>query len=326
MMELAVVARRAVENLEGLGLRVERVYAGTFLSALEMAGVSLSVLRLDNPRLARLDAPTDAPAWPNPGAVARPRCRGRVRVTTAQSLPAAAPEAAATPSQAFAQMRARQLPKTTMERGFESAIEAVARVLIASAEHLNELDRAVGDGDLGLSLTRGAEALRAAVPGMPLFDPSLALHTIGLTLQESIAGTSGPLYAVFFLRAAAHLRADPDRSLVDPVFWAEAFRAGCNGVIELGGAGRGDRTMLDALMPACDAFTSAVENGAVVPDALAAAADSAGYGAAETAGMTPRRGRSSYLGRRAVGHPDPGASAVALWLRAVAEALAGAAD
>ena len=72
-MELAIVARRAIERAGGAGVSVERAYLGTFLSALEMAGVSLSVLRVDDARLARLDAPTDAPAWPNPAAVARPR-------------------------------------------------------------------------------------------------------------------------------------------------------------------------------------------------------------------------------------------------------------
>jgi dihydroxyacetone kinase len=208
-----------------------------------------------------------------------------------------------------------------MEWGVEAAVLAAAGALTDAAPRLNEMDRAVGDGDLGLSLARGAEALRAALPRLPLSDPSLALHSIGLVLQESVGGTSGPLYAVFLLRAAAHLRTDPGRSLIDPVFWAEASRAGCNGVIELGGAGRGDRTMLDALMPACDALESAAAAGATPAGAAAAAADSAERGAAETVGLLPRRGRSSYLGQRALGHPDPGAAAVAVWLRAVARAL-----
>jgi dihydroxyacetone kinase len=317
LMELAVVARRAAANLEGRGLRVERAYAGTFLSALEMAGVSLSLLRLDAARLARLDAPTDAPAWPNPAAVARPRVRAAelaptsvVSVTVPPSVTAPAPRSAA-PS----------LPPTAMERGIEAAVRAAAEALIDAAPRLTEMDRAVGDGDLGLSLARGAESLLEALPKLPLFDPSLALHSIGLVLQESVGGTSGPLYSVLFLRAAAHLRADPDRSLIDPAFWAAAFRAGVHGVIELGGAGRGDRTMLDALMPACDALEAATAAGATIGDALAASADSAEYGAAETAGLLPRRGRSSYLGQRAVGHPDPGAAAVAVWLRAVARVL-----
>jgi dihydroxyacetone kinase len=80
--------------------------------------------------------------------------------------------------------------------------------------------------------------------------------------------------------------------------------------------------MLDALMPACDAFETALAGGATVPRALAAAADAAEAGAAETASLVPRRGRSSYLGKRAVGHPDPGARAVAVWTGALARAFA----
>jgi dihydroxyacetone kinase len=142
-----------------------------------------------------------------------------------------------------------------------------------------------------------------------------------LTLQGSLGGTSGPLYAVLLLRAAARLKGASSDALADPELWAAAFRAGCDGVIELGGAGRGDRTMLDALMPACDALTDALIAGRRVRDALLAAADAAEAGARSTADLTPRRGRSSYLGRRALGHVDPGAEAVAVWLRAVAHAL-----
>src|SRR5262249_61652785 len=106
MMELAIVARRALTVLEGRGLVVERVYLGTFLSALEMAGVSLTVLPVDDARLARLDAPTDAPAWPN--AAARPRSR---TTTTAASV---------TP----ARERIAHPPQTARGRRLDGAIRA----------------------------------------------------------------------------------------------------------------------------------------------------------------------------------------------------------
>jgi dihydroxyacetone kinase len=103
----------------------------------------------------------------------------------------------------------------------------------------------------------------------------------------------------------------------DPNAWAAAFQAGCIAVGELGGAGLGDRTMLDALLPAAEAFADAVRSGRPVVDALRAAATAAKVGAAATAQMRPRRGRSSYLGDRALGHLDPGAEAVAVWLGAL---------
>lgn len=303
-MELAIVARGAIAWLETRGMVVERVYCGTFLSALEMAGVSLSVLRLDDSRLALLDAPTDAPAWPNPGAVARPRHKA-----------SAVFQEMAEPTGDFP---AVGLPKTLLGQGFEKALMAATQALSAAAARLTELDQAVGDGDLGISLTRGARALREGLEAFPLDDPAAALHAAGGTLQASLGGTSGPLYAVLFLRAASRLKG---ASASDPKVWAEAFQSACAGVMELGGAGRGDRTMLDALLPASDAFTAALELQRPWPEALSAAADAAEQGSTDTAAMTPRRGRSSYLGARALGHPDPGAEAVAVWLRAVARAL-----
>ncbi|HET6531209.1 MAG TPA: DAK2 domain-containing protein, partial [Actinoplanes sp.] len=100
--------------------------------------------------------------------------------------------------------------------------------------------------------------------------------------------------------------------------WAAAFRAAVDGVRDVGGAEVGDRTMVDALVPAADAFEAALNGGAAWRDALGAAADAAAAAATATADIRARLGRSSYLGDRVIGHPDPGAQAVALWLAAVA--------
>jgi dihydroxyacetone kinase len=102
--------------------------------------------------------------------------------------------------------------------------------------------------------------------------------------------------------------------------WVEAFRAGCAAVSELGAASRGDRTMLDTPLPAAEAFAEAVKSGLDAAGILRAGAAAAAEGARATAAMMPRRGRSSYLGKRALGHPDPGAEAVAVWLAALAPA------
>jgi dihydroxyacetone kinase len=284
-MELAIVARRASAFLHQAGIVVERAYAGTFLSALEMAGVSLSILEVDDARIARLDASTDAHAWPN----AAPRSRvepGRVEPPAVESL-----------SHTVA-------PTTVAGRALGDAIRRIADALIAESSRLNELDQAVGDGDIGVSLARGARAMLEAIPGLPLDDPAATLHALSVLLQRSLGGTSGPLYAMALLRASGRLKEDA-------ADWSGALKAGCLGITELGGAGAGDRTMLDALIPASEAF----EAGQSLSDAIAAAES----GAASTASMSPRKGRSSYLGDRAIGHPDPGAEAVVVWLRAIAE-------
>jgi dihydroxyacetone kinase len=297
LMELAIATRRAVAVLEERGLVVARVCLGTFLSALEMAGLSLSVLQVDEERLGLLDAATDAPAWPG----ARPRRRW------APPLPATA----------AALVVALAPPRTALGQALGTAIQRAARALLESAPRLTEMDQVVGDGDLGISLERGARAVLAALPSYRLDDPAATLHSLGVTLQAALGGTSGPLYAIFCLRAAGSLRTDRTDHL--PV-WARAFLAGCAAISELGGAARGDRTMLDALLPAAEAFQAACDSGRSAADALRAAANAAREGARATAAMPPRRGRSSYLGQRALGHPDPGAEAVAVWLGAVADA------
>jgi len=307
LMELAVAARRAVAGLEARGVAVERAYLGTMLSALEMPGVSLSALRVDDARLARLDAPTDAPAWPNPAAVARPR---RARPTAEATAEGADPAVSA---------RAEHPPETAAGRALGLALKGAADALLAAEDRLSALDRAVGDGDLGASLARGASTVLEALPGLPMDDPAATLEGLGRSIQAAVGGTSGPLYAVLLLRAGARMRGADS---ADPAAWSAALAAGCSGVIELGGAGRGDRTMLDALLPAADALTEAADAGLTAPGPLLrAAAVAAAAGAAATADLAPRRGRSSYLGDRALGHVDPGAEAVALWLRAAADAL-----
>jgi dihydroxyacetone kinase len=293
-MELAIVAHRAVLALEERGMVVERLYLGNFLTALEMAGVSLSVLEVDASRLARLDAPTEAPAWPS--VAGRPHGRSR-------SEAAPIPKTSTEPE-------IPQPPKTETGHAIEAALRRAAEALIAAEPSLTAADQAVGDGDLGISLTRGARAILDRLPRLPLDDPAATLLALGTCLEDALGGTSGPLYAAFFLRAGTSLTRQPND-------WAAAFENGCAGMSELGGASRGDRTMLDALLPASDAFSQAVRSGIPTREALPLAAKAAREGAAATSAMKPRRGRSSYLGERAIGYTDPGAEAVVVWLEAI---------
>jgi triose/dihydroxyacetone kinase / FAD-AMP lyase (cyclizing) len=308
-MELYVVARRAVIALEARGILLERIYVGTFLSALEMAGVSLSLVQVDDRRLARLDAPTGATAWPKTTG-RRPRSRSLTGSPAAASTRPGSDE----PTVDFPVCKS---PRTGVGRAIEAALRAATRALKEAAPRLTAMDQAVGDGDLGISLERGAQAIEhdLATSRYPLDDPASTLRALGLTTQRAVGGTSGALYSIFFVRAATRLRSG---STEDPMTWADAFKAGAAAIAELGGARPGDRTMLDALLPAADAFRLALDAGQPLSDALSASADAARIGAEATAAMSPRRGRSSYLGDRALGHPDPGAEAVALWLRAIA--------
>ncbi|MGE0718943.1 MAG: dihydroxyacetone kinase family protein, partial [Alphaproteobacteria bacterium] len=296
-MELAVVARRALSALEARGLTVERVWSGRFLTALDMAGVSLSLLRVDDDRLARLDASTGALAWPTQPAQ---RPAGR-------TIAAPAPTGTATASSGGTKVPCPALP---------AAIDAIADALIANEARLTEMDRAVGDGDIGASLVRGAEALRAAVKAAPTDDAAAALRVLEAAWRRAVGGTSGPLYAMFLLHAADRLAAAKEGEPRGKTY-ADAFLAGCAGISALGGAQRGDRTMLDALLPAAEAFAREIASGAALAAAWRSAITAAEQGATAVRTMRARRGRSSYLGDRVIGAPDPGAEAVVAWLSAI---------
>ena len=289
-MELAVVARRALTALRDRGLDVVRAWSGNLLTALEMPGMSLSVMAVDDARLARLDAPTGASAWPGSGHLG-----GAVRALRA-TAPAQAPP---------------DVPLTAAGLAVKRAALSAADALARAESRLTELDSIAGDGDLGLSMTRGAAAIRA-LPETAWATPAIALTQMSSVLSRAIAGSSGPFYATALLRAARNL---PDDPVADD--WAAAFAAAVSSIGELGGAKPGDRTMLDALLPAANTLASGLAGGTAPREAWAHAVQAARVGAAATARMHPRLGRAAYLGERVLGTPDAGAEAVVIWLAAI---------
>ncbi|HTH54040.1 MAG TPA: dihydroxyacetone kinase subunit DhaL [Edaphobacter sp.] len=299
-MELAIVARHAIPFLQSKGFIVERVYAGTFLSSLDMAGISISLLGLNDEWLRWLDAETSAPAWPK-GPKQPPR-KPEDQIATGISFEPA-------PSSN------RGAQTETGRRAWRS-IDFACKALIDAEEELTEMDRVTGDGDLGTSMKRAAEAVLASENSYPLDDVPATLKQLGRTLQRVMGGSSGPLYGALLLRCGIVLESSGSTELAG---WIEALHQGCLAISEMGGAKRGDRTMLDALIPFVESLDNAREGE--FPAVLLSALEAAERGADATAQMTPRVGRSSYLGDRAIGHPDPGAKAVAIWLRGVGKGL-----
>ncbi|MET1005075.1 MAG: dihydroxyacetone kinase family protein [Propionibacteriaceae bacterium] len=300
--ELNLVAGSAVRYLTTRQLTVERAWAGTFLSALEMPGCSLSLLEVDDARLEWLDAPTRTTAWPEHlGRL--PAARVPVEVAGAVD------ESGIDPANGSLS------PSSALRR----ALEAVCATLVDAESELTRLDQQVGDGDLGDSLARAARAMSAELDSYPAeSDPGAVLRRISATVRRVVGGTSGPLYAVMLVRAAVELER-PDRTPAEA--WAAAFTSAVAGVRDLGGASLGDRTMVDALDPAAHALAGALAASADPVAALTAAVEAAEAGTEHTASLTARLGRSSYVGDRAVGVPDPGARAVSLWLAAVRDSL-----
>lgn len=201
----------------------------------------------------------------------------------------------------------------------EAWIREFARLIEDQREHLTDLDAAIGDADHGANLHRGMQAVLAALDQSAGIESAPLLKKVGMTLVSKVGGASGPLYGTLFLRMAA---ATGDGELAASDF-AAALRAGLVGVQERGKAEPGDKTMLDALHPACDAFEASLAGGSELADGLAAAAAGAREGRDATTAMLARKGRASYLGERSVGHQDPGATSTALLLEAAESALSG---
>ena len=198
-------------------------------------------------------------------------------------------------------------------------LAAFAQEVADHRELLTQLDSAIGDADHGANLDRGLVAVVAALDGIEPANPGELLKTTGMTLVSTVGGASGPLYGTLFLRMSGSAG---DADTLEPSQFAAALRAGLEGVVARGRAQSGDKTMYDALAPACDALDEAIAGGLGLDDALDRAADAAEAGRDATIPMLARKGRASYLGERSVGHQDPGATSAAL-LVTTARVLAG---
>jgi phosphoenolpyruvate---glycerone phosphotransferase subunit DhaL len=195
----------------------------------------------------------------------------------------------------------------------------IAESVAAERDYLTQLDAAIGDGDHGINMDRCFGAVQNALAEQDTdVPPGRLLIVAGKTLVSSVGGASGPLWGSAFRHAG--------RTLGDTAEWdaaqlLAALEAARDGVVELGAAAPGDKTMVDALTPAVDAMRASLDGGSSLPAAVAAAAEAAEEGARATVPLQARKGRASYLGERSVGHQDPGATSVALVIRALERAV-----
>jgi dihydroxyacetone kinase-like protein len=190
---------------------------------------------------------------------------------------------------------------------FRRWMTATAASVDREAERLTALDSPIGDADHGSNLRRGFRAVAAVLEKEAPDTPGGVLILSGRQLISTVGGASGPLYGTLLRRTGKALGEDPE---VSEGQFAEALRAGVDAVMALGGAAPGDKTMIDALVPAVDALG----------DGFTAARAAAEEGALATTPLQARKGRASYLGERSIGHQDPGATSSALLIAGLAEA------
>jgi dihydroxyacetone kinase-like protein len=195
-------------------------------------------------------------------------------------------------------------------------IRAYADVITEQKDYLTELDSIIGDADHGANMHRGFDAVVKKMPTVEDKDIGTILKTVGMTLLSTVGGAGGPLYSTLFIQAANTLNGKTEMDLAD---WYTALNAARNGVVRLGKAELGDKTMVDAITPAVESLAESVKNGQDLNEALKVSAKAAEEGMKATIPLVARKGRASYLGERSAGHQDPGATSSYLLLQTAAD-------
>jgi phosphoenolpyruvate---glycerone phosphotransferase subunit DhaL len=204
----------------------------------------------------------------------------------------------------------------TVKRWFETSADA----LHEQRDYLTQLDAAIGDADHGTNMDRGFTSVVAKLAELdPAVPPGKVLVTAGSTLVSTVGGASGPLWGTALRRAGRSLG---DGETFDGAELAAALEAALDGVVELGAAQPGDKTMVDALEPAVRTLKEHLNGPASPADALTAALVAAEEGMRATVPLQATKGRASYLGERSIGHQDPGATSTVIILRALEHAVA----
>ncbi|SNS55541.1 dihydroxyacetone kinase family protein [Rhodococcoides kyotonense] len=287
-MELQLLYGELAEYLSDKGIDIARPLVGSLVTALNMAGASITLVRVDDEILELWDAPTDAPAWPNNAATSGGVLGEREGFGPAYVLSETGGDRSTFVSEWVANWAQRVLDEEPS---------------------LTELDRRAGDGDFGTNMVSALSQLDL---------PSVRERYSGRTVFEAVSeaylghagGTSGALFGIWFRQF--YLSLGP----VDLASIARAARQGLDSITELGGAHVGDKTMVDAISPAVDALEAATD----LADGLRAAADAAAAGAESTKEITANRGRASYVGDAARGVVDPGALVIAWFFEAASAA------
>jgi dihydroxyacetone kinase-like protein len=197
-------------------------------------------------------------------------------------------------------------------------LQSVATVIEQNKDYLTELDSAIGDADHGINMNRGFQKVAIQLPTLTDKDIGSIFKTVSMTLISSVGGASGPLYGTMFLRGSTAVANKSELIDEDMVLLFQAF---VDGVVQRGKANLGDKTMLDSLAPATEAFQQAIAANLTTVEALQKAVAAAEEGMKNTIPIVAKKGRASYLGDRSAGHQDPGATSVYFILRTLLETV-----
>ena len=198
-------------------------------------------------------------------------------------------------------------------------IACIGNAIIENKDFLTDLDREIGDADHGVNMARGFTEVLAAIP-QDETDLGVVLKKVGMTLLSKVGGASGPLYGTAYMKAAGVVAGKTEVTVEDG---KAMFEAVIGGIQMRGKAVKGEKTMLDALIPAQEAYNAAVDGGDDAVTALTKAVEAAKEGVEFTKTIAATKGRASYLGERSIGHQDPGATSATITLECIRDFIAG---
>ncbi|MDR2433146.1 MAG: dihydroxyacetone kinase subunit DhaK [Treponema sp.] len=316
LMELYLFAHAAFAELRKAGINAYRIFAGNYMTSLEMAGASLSLLKLDDEFKTLLDAFSDAPAFIVMGPVSR-----------SEFSPAFPPEISAPAS-----FKVETDPANAVIAAGDFSlgnmiylIDKMSEVIIEKEVSFCDMDAHGGDGDFGMSIARGFKRLKGEWKTI-IRAKTIAefLNACSKVILEYCGGASGPIWGFAFKYAAG---AAADKETLNVADFAELMQAAVRGVQETGkrsfgrGATMGDKTLADALIPCADAWTAAAREGKAFPAAFIAGARATVSGAERTRNIVARLGRAENAGERSLGYPDAGAYALGVIFSELAKAV-----
>ncbi|WP_233529222.1 dihydroxyacetone kinase family protein [Antrihabitans stalagmiti] len=303
-LQLQLLFAELVDYLATRSIVVRRTIVGSFVTALNMEGASVTLVRCDEEIVQLWDAPTAAPGWPNAPS------------TEAAQVPASSDVVFRAPIAADrGDSEASTEPDCLDRAAVGSWLGNFVEKVVAAEPELTDLDRQAGDGDFGTNMVAALD--HVDISGVrDTFTLPTAFRTISDAYLGHAGGTSGALFGIWFrefYRAA-------EKGLTVATI-AAAARQGLDTIAELGNARTGDKTMIDAIAPAVDALEHAVADGSDLAAGLSAAADAAGRGARSTTDLVAKRGRASYVGAAARGVIDPGALVISWFFAEAAAAV-----
>lgn len=317
LMELYLFNHAVAKELAKKGVTTARTFVGNYMTSIDMAGASLSILKLDEELEGYLNAPSDAPAFKVSGPVALAET---VNVEqTAQEVEAN--YGIETPAESAAVGVALTLENVKF------MVDAMCESAIRNEVPFCELDSHAGDGDFGMSIAKGFRQLKAEwkdIIAAENLDIASFLNACSLVIMEHCGGASGPIWGSAFRAAARSARGKETLSVSD---FAELMQAAVSGIQATGersfgrGAVVGDKTLIDALVPCADSWTESAGKGASLQDAFAAGAEAAMAGAKSTEKIAARMGRAGTVGERSIGWADAGAYGLAVIFADVTKGL-----